>query len=127
MSSSEHLIRPRSERTVLLRSCPYTRWEWLHSDSACRHRGRAFCLNISDGGMMILMNDTPQRGDVLDLEVPAVTGQDSRRMGAEVRWARRLLDEDGECCSLVGVMFTEGLARYSPGEGAGARADFWSS
>jgi hypothetical protein len=58
------------------------------SDSA--NSGRALSLNISSGGMLVLMDHAPEVEQVLKVLVPTPTSSAGTPTLAEVRWTRKL-------------------------------------
>jgi hypothetical protein len=58
------------------------------SDSA--NSGKALSLNISSGGMLVLMDHAPEVEQVLKVLVPTPTSSAGTPTLAEVRWTRKL-------------------------------------
>lgn len=58
------------------------------SDSAAS--GKALSLNISSGGMLVLMDHAPEVEQVLKVLVPTPTSSAGTPTLAEVRWTRKL-------------------------------------
>ena len=58
------------------------------SDSA--NSGKALSLNISSGGMLVLMDHAPGVEQVLKVLVPTPTSSAGTPTLAEVRWTRKL-------------------------------------
>jgi hypothetical protein len=79
-----------SERAALLRPIPYEMTSLLDDQSAGARAGKALSLNISNGGMLVLMDQAPDVEQVLKVYVPTpITIADTPTL-AEVRWTRRL-------------------------------------
>jgi hypothetical protein len=58
------------------------------TDSA--NSGKALSLNISSGGMLLLMDHAPEVEQVLKVLVPTPTSSAGTPTLAEVRWTRKL-------------------------------------
>ena len=79
-----------SERAALLRPIPYEMTSLLDDQSAGARAGKALSLNISNGGMLVLMDQAPDVEQVLKVYVPTpITIADTPTL-AEVRWTRKL-------------------------------------
>ena len=79
-----------SERAALLRPILY---ETMTSEEALTvsiHSGKALSLNISSGGMLVLMEQVPDVNQVLKVNVPTPISVAEIPTLAEVRWTRRL-------------------------------------
>ncbi|MGQ0694586.1 MAG: PilZ domain-containing protein [Nitrospiraceae bacterium] len=69
--------------------------------------GKALSLNISSGGMLVLMDRDPMIEQVMKVCVPTpITGTETPTL-AEVRWTRKLAFEkpNGNEAYLVGLKF----------------------
>ena len=79
-----------NERVALLRqiSCEMTSSE--QGSSYAAKGGRALSLNISSGGMLILMDQAPAIEQVLKIHVPTPVAIAETPTLAEVRWTRKL-------------------------------------
>lgn len=94
-----------NERVALLWPIPYEMTTALDGLSDTATAGKALSLNISSGGMLILMDQAPQLEQVLKVYVPTpVTGVPTL---AEVRWTRKLPfgTSDGNEAHFVGLKF----------------------
>jgi hypothetical protein len=70
------------------------------------HSGKALSLNISSGGMLVLMEQVPDINQVLKVNVPTPISVAETPTLAEVRWTRKLPfgKTNGEAC-FVGLKF----------------------
>jgi PilZ domain len=79
-----------SERAALLRPIQYEMTVSAEGPVAQSQSGRALSLNISRGGMLVLMDRPPAIDQVMKLYVPTpITGAETPTL-AEVRWSREL-------------------------------------
>jgi len=79
-----------SERAALLRPIPYEMTATIEGVAGSTPIGRALSLNISSGGMLILMDQAPQVDQVLKVYVPTPVTVAETPTLAEVRWTRKL-------------------------------------
>ena len=83
--------RDHSERVALLRPIPYELTAPLNvSHEGFVLQGRALSLNISSGGMLVLMDREPLLDQVLKVYVPTPITHAETPTLAEVRWTRRM-------------------------------------
>jgi len=97
-----------SERVALLRPIPYEMTSSEQgSNSLAAKAGRALSLNISSGGMLILMDQAPTIKQVLKVHVPTPVAIAETPTLAEVRWTRRLPfgKSSGNAMHFVGLKF----------------------
>lgn len=79
-----------SERAALLRPIQYELTVPVEDPAAANQSGRALSLNISRGGMLVLMDRPPAIDQVLKIYVPTpITAAETPTL-AEVRWTRKL-------------------------------------
>lgn len=79
-----------SERAALLRPIQYEMTVPVEGPAAANQSGRALSLNISRGGMLVLMDRPPAIDQVLKIYVPTpITAAETPTL-AEVRWTRKL-------------------------------------
>lgn len=76
------------ERAALLRPIPYEIMAQEGGGSSLVNRGKALSLNISSGGMLILMDQAPKVEQVLKIYVPTPVALAETPTLAEVRWTR---------------------------------------
>ena len=79
-----------SERVALLRPILYEMTVPVGNQPAQSSQGKALSVNISSGGMLLLMDQAPSIEQVLKVYVPTpITLTDTPTL-AEVRWTRRM-------------------------------------
>jgi PilZ domain-containing protein len=94
----------RAERASFTEYCPYEITEPLGDDTIAIHEGEALSVNISRGGMLLLMDQSPPVRQVFEILVPASSMGKTPGV-VEVCWTRQLPMEDSESRHLVGVKF----------------------
>lgn len=96
-----------SERVALLRPIPYEITVPVGSGGADAQGGKALSLNISSGGMLVLMELAPSIDQVLKVYVPTPVNNAGTPTLAEVRWKRKLPfgEVKGQGAYLVGLKF----------------------
>jgi hypothetical protein len=82
--------KSHSERAALLREIPYEITRPPKSSSSSSQNGQALSLNISCGGMLLLMDQSPEVAQVLKIYVPTPILLAGTPTLAEVRWTKRL-------------------------------------
>jgi len=82
--------KSHSERAALLRPIVYEMTTPVEVPAASSHSGKALSLNISSGGMLILMDQVPAIEQVMKVYVPTPVSAAETPTLAEVRWTRRL-------------------------------------
>src|SRR6267378_2974099 len=102
----------RAERADLIEYCPYEISESLGDDAIAIHEGEALSVNISRGGMLLLMDQGPPVQQVFEIQAPGSI-RDKTTGLVEVCWTRQIPIEDSESRYLVGVKFLFDLATYS--------------
>ena len=83
-------FQKHNERVALLRPIPYEMTTPVDVPSASAHQGKALSVNISSGGMLILMEQAPAIEQVMKVYVPTPISVAETPTLAEVRWTRRL-------------------------------------
>ena len=83
-------FQKHNERVALLRPIPYEMTTPVDGPSASVHGGKALSVNISSGGMLILMEQAPAIEQVMKVYVPTPISVAETPTLAEVRWTRRL-------------------------------------
>ena len=82
--------KSHSERAALLRPILYEMTTPVEDSTASTHNGKALSLNISSGGMLLLMDQAPAIEQVMKVYVPTpITAAETPTL-AEVRWMRKL-------------------------------------
>ncbi len=79
-----------SERIALLRPIPYEMTSPVDGPTILARGGKALSLNISSGGMLVLMDQAPNVEQVLKVYVPTPITLAETPTLAEVRWTRRV-------------------------------------
>lgn len=78
------------ERVALLRPIPYQVTVPVEAGGSASGGGKALSLNISSGGMLVLMEQAPEVEQVLRVHVPTPVTVAETPTLAEVRWTRRV-------------------------------------
>jgi hypothetical protein len=96
-----------SERAALLRPIPYEMTSPVDGQNVSARAGKALSLNISSGGMLVLMDQAPDVEQVLKVYVPTPITMAETPTLAEVRWTRKLPfgKPNGEGAYFVGLKF----------------------
>jgi hypothetical protein len=100
-----------SERYAMTRPIPYETIAAIQEDDAfvsqsvTEQRGKALSINISSGGMLILMDRAPTIGQVLKVLVPTPVHPARTPTLAEVRWIRKLPFYQDNGLHFVGLKF----------------------
>jgi len=99
--------KSHSERAALLRPIPYEMTTTLEGSAASAQSGKAFSLNISSGGMLVLMDQVPDVEQVLKVYVPTPISMAETPTLAEVCWTRKFVFSRNNDASLyfVGLKF----------------------
>lgn len=79
-----------SERAALLRPIIYEMTPQEQGATVAAKDGRALSLNISSGGMLVIMDRAPAIEQVLKVYVPTPIAIAETPTLAEVRWTRKL-------------------------------------
>lgn len=95
------------ERVALLRAIPYEMTAPVEDLSSPGHQRKALSVNISRGGMLVLMDHAPDVEQVLKVYVPTPITLAETPTLAEVRWTRRLpfSKDNGNGPFFVGLKF----------------------
>ena len=97
------------ERVAFTGSCRYEISDVLGDESIAIHQGEALSMNISDGGMMLFMDQAPPVEKVFVLRLPASQLVKAPTL-VEVCWTRAVPIEDYGKRYLVGVKFLSRLS-----------------
>ena len=100
-----HRQGTRSKRVRLMRACPYEMSAFVGQESIEFHQGEALSINISSGGMLLFMAQTPAVKQVFEIQVPEAINKDNATTVVEVCWTRQIPLEDQNSMHLVGVRF----------------------
>ena len=82
--------KSHSERVALLRPILYEMTTPVEAPAASTQSGKALSLNISSGGMLVLMDQVPAIEQVMKVYVPTPISMAETPTLAEVRWTRKL-------------------------------------
>lgn len=82
--------RSRSARATLLRPIPYELTLPREILTASTRSGQLLSLNISNGGMLVLMDQVPEIEQVMKVHVPTPINMAEIPTLAEVRWTKPL-------------------------------------
>ena len=82
--------KSHSERAALLRPILYEMTTHIEDPAASTYSGKALSLNISSGGMLVLMDQAPAIEQVMKVYVPTPIIMAETPTLAEVRWTRKL-------------------------------------
>lgn len=85
-----HNHQKHSERVALLRPITYEITAPAENHCGQIHQGKALSVNISSGGMLLLMDQAPTVEQVLKVFVPTPVTLTETPTLAEVRWIRKL-------------------------------------
>ncbi len=80
----------RSARSTLLRPIPYEMTTPEEAPAESVHGGQLLSLNISNGGMLVLMDRAPAIEQVIKVHVPTPINMADIPTLAEVRWTKQL-------------------------------------
>jgi len=83
-------FQKHNERVALLRPIPFEITAPVEGSTISTRQGKALSVNISNGGMLILMDHPPAIEQVLKVYVPTPTAVAETPTLAEVRWTRKL-------------------------------------
>ena len=95
------------ERVALMRPMPYEMTMPVNGLTDSERGGKALSLNISNGGMLVLMDCAPAVEQVVKVYVPTPITETGTPTLAEVRWTRRIPfgSEDRDGSYFVGLKF----------------------
>ena len=97
--------RRSSARVPLVQPCPYELSTIRGTEAMDLSRGQAFSVNVSGGGMLLLMSQAPKQKQVMEVRVPAIAGQKPKLKVAEVCWTAPVPAAEEGAMHLVGVRF----------------------
>jgi len=83
-------FQKHNERVALLRPIQYEMTTPVEDPAISAYQGKALSVNISSGGMLILMDQAPAVEQVLKVYVPTPIAAAETPTLAEVRWTRKL-------------------------------------
>ncbi len=82
--------KSHSERAALMRPILYEMTTPVEGRAVSTQGGKALSLNISSGGILVLMDQAPDVDQVLKVCVPTPISMAETPTLAEVRWTRKL-------------------------------------
>ena len=101
-----------AERVAMLRPIPYdmlydldTSPEQESPESRSASHGKGLSLNVSSGGMLLIMDHPPKLHQVMKIHVPTPVSIAKTPTLAEVRWTRKLPFQTFDGLYFVGVKF----------------------
>ena len=95
----------RMDRFPLMRPVHYERTAELSETASLEgHKGTALTINVSNGGMCLLMESEPEQQEVLRVHVPMPIAMIKTPTLAEVRWMRPV-PVGGSALYFVGLKF----------------------
>src|SRR2546426_3208327 len=101
-----------AERVALLRPIPYdmlydmdTSHEQNSPEARVARQGKALSVNVSSGGMLLLLDHQPKVNQVLRIHVPTPVTIAKTPTLAEVRWTRKIPFETFYAIHFVGLQF----------------------
>ncbi len=104
--------RRHDDRLAIGKACSFEMNESLNEQTIVLHQGEALLLNISSGGMLLLMEPAPRVRDVVEIRTSG--SKCGRTLSLlEVRWTRQLLIEEHGSRYLVGCRFRFGPYSWS--------------
>ncbi|WP_455245768.1 PilZ domain-containing protein [Petrachloros mirabilis] len=99
-------VQKHNERVALLRPIPYEMTNQIDGEGEPVKSGKALSLNISSGGMLVIMDLAPRVQQVMKVLVPTPTNLAGTPTLAEVRWTRKLpLGSPNGGAHFVGLKF----------------------
>ena len=97
--------RRDSERIPVVRPCSYQFSRFSGDDSVELSEGVTLCINMSSGGMLLLLPQVLLEEQVFEVNAPSVRTEESKTKLVEVCWTRPLPLGVGAGIHLVGVRF----------------------
>jgi hypothetical protein len=101
-----------AERVSLMRTIPYdvlynmgTSPEQESREERVAHQGRGLSVNVSSGGMLLIMDHQPKVNQVLKIHVPTPVNMAKTPTLAEVRWTRKVPYQTFPDIYFVGLKF----------------------
>ncbi|HXF94035.1 MAG TPA: hypothetical protein VNK46_14875 [Nitrospiraceae bacterium] len=99
------------ERLDFTQPCAYEMIEGLDERAVVIHYGEACSLNISSGGMLLMMDQAPRVRQLLEIHTP-ISKRRRALMLFEVRWTRPIWNGNDIDGYLVGCKLTFGPCPY---------------
>jgi hypothetical protein len=100
-------IRERDTRVAVMERCAFAISQLIGEHIVAVHEGVALVLNVSSGGMLLLMSHAPEFGQHLTIGLPRGVATDDGVRLADVRWIRAVGPSGRRMKYLTGVRFLE--------------------
>lgn len=97
--------RRDGQRVSYIRVCPYELTALSGTDVIKLSEGRAFTINMSVGGMLLLLPQSVGERQVFEVKAPSVADEKQTTKLVEVRWTRPLPVKGHTTLHLAGVRF----------------------
>jgi c-di-GMP-binding flagellar brake protein YcgR len=97
--------RRDSERVSCIRACPYELTKLSGGDRVEFSEGRAFTINMSVGGLLVLLPQIIGERQVFEIKVPPLAGKKRTTRLVEVCWTRPIPVNSRTTMHLAGVRF----------------------
>ncbi len=97
-------------RGTLVTSCSYFLTDTSDPGSVRYLQGHAVSINVSSGGMLLLVGHPARERQILEIRVPTPAGTTTPTL-AEVCWSKPLPLEESESLWLAGIRFLLASAR----------------
>ena len=107
----EHTARRQEHRVLEQRACTYTLCESIDEAGVVIQEGRAYSLNRSQHGILLLLGYSPNAKQILELHIPEAHWRRSVNL-YEVQWTKPVSIESCGDLYLVGCRLVFGPSRY---------------
>ena len=97
----------RDTRVAVMERCAFALSQMIGEHIVAVHEGVALVLNVSSGGMLLLMSHAPEFGQHLTIGMPRGIATDDGVRLADVRWTRAVAHSGRRMKYLTGVRFLE--------------------
>jgi hypothetical protein len=97
--------RRDSDRAPSMRACPYELTKLEGSAALKSSKGYGYSINMSPGGMLILLPQKVDKRQVFEVQVPSKTKKKERTKLVEVRWTQPIPVSARVKMYLVGARF----------------------
>lgn len=97
--------RRGGNRVSCIRVCPYELTERSSTNGLELSEGRAFTINKSVGGMLLLLPQTVGERQVFEIKAPSIAAEQETTKLVEVRWTRPLPVRGHTTMYLAGVKY----------------------
>ena len=97
--------RRDSERVSCIRICPYELTKFSSGDQAEYSEGRAISINMSSGGLLLLLPQAIGERQIFEIKAPSVADQKHSTKLVEVCWTHPLPVNVRNTMHVAGVRF----------------------